>query len=148
MLHRGELTLTRRLPVLALATVLASLTGTPMTSAFGAERCVGPQAGCATTLQAAVDAAQDGDTVRLAAGTFAGGATVTKSVALVGAAENATVLRGGGPVLTIGTMFDPTPPTVSIRDVTITGGRTTSSPQSVEFVGQEGVLALGGGIEI
>jgi hypothetical protein len=140
--------MTRRPLVLALATALASLTAIPTTSAFGAERCVGPRAGCAPTLQAALDAAADGDTIRLAAGTFAGGATVTKSVALVGAGRDATVLRGGGPVLTIGTMFDPAPPTVSIRDLTITGGRTTSSPQSVEFVGQDGVFALGGGIEI
>jgi hypothetical protein len=140
--------MTRRLLVLALATALASLTGIPMTSAFGAERCVGARPGCAVTLQAALDAAADGDTIRLAAGTFAGGATVTKSVAIVGAGQRATVVRGGGPVLTIGAMFDPAPPTVSIRDLTITGGRTTSSPQSVEFVGQEGVLALGGGIEI
>jgi hypothetical protein len=116
--------------------------------AFGAERCVGSRAGCYPTLQAALDAAQAGDAVRLAHGTFTGGATVTKSVDLVGAGRDSTTLRGGGPVLTIGTFGAATEPTVSIRGMTITGGRTTSSPESVPFVDKEGVVALGGGIEI
>jgi hypothetical protein len=37
---------------------------------------------------------------------------------------------------------------VSIDGVTITGGVARSSPESVPFVGEEGVFALGGGIEI
>jgi hypothetical protein len=117
-------------------------------TAVAAERCVGKHAECFMTLQDALDAATDGDTIRLEPGTFAGGATVTKSVALVGAGRSATILEGGGPVLTIGTLFDDTPPVVSIRDMTITGGHTTSSSLSAEFVGEEGVIALGGGIEI
>ncbi len=125
--------------------LLAPIAGT---SAHGAERCVAKHSGCHHTLQAALDAAQDGDTIRLARGSFAGGVTVTKSVALVGAGRRATVLRGGGPVLTIGTFGAATSPAVSIRDMTITGGRTTSSPQSVAFVGEDNVVALGGGIAI
>ena len=35
-----------------------------------------------------------------------------------------------------------------ISGVTITGGYATSSPESVPFVGQDGVIALGGGVEI
>ena len=37
---------------------------------------------------------------------------------------------------------------MSINGTTITGGRTTSSPESVQFLGKEGAVALGGGIEI
>jgi hypothetical protein len=140
--------MTSRTRVLAVTVVFALSGGIAGASAFAAERCVGERAGCFASLQSALDAANDGDTIRLASGTFAGGATVTKSVALVGAGQHATVLEGGGPVLTIGTLFDQSPPTVSVRDITITGGRTTSSPQSVEFFGREGVFALGGGIEI
>src|SRR5262249_41377765 len=39
-------------------------------------------------------------------------------------------------------------PTVSIDGVTITGGVTRSSPESVPDDGKEGVLAAGGGVEI
>ena len=35
-----------------------------------------------------------------------------------------------------------------ISGVTITGGYATSSPESVPFVGQDGVIAFGGGVEI
>ena len=131
-----------------LMTAVLSASGLAAAPALGAERCVGQRADCSATLQDALDAARDGDTIRLTAGTFAGGAIVTKSVALIGAGQRATIIRGGGPVLTIGTLFDETPPTVSIRDLTLTGGRTTSSALSLELSGEEGVLALGGGIEI
>ena len=145
-LGAGAMTRTRRL----LAVVTASLlwSGIAEAPALAAEHCVGKRAGCAATLQDALDAAQDGDTIRLIAGTFAGGATVTKSVALAGAGQHATIVKGGGPVMSIGTLFDETPPVVSLRDLTITGGRTTSSPQSLERTGKEGVMALGGGIQI
>ena len=59
-----------------------------------------------------------------------------------------TVIRGGGPVLTIGTFGAPAQPTVAVRRVRITGGVTRSSPESVPFVGAEGIIATGGGIEI
>lgn len=117
-------------------------------AAWSAERCVGTGAGCQRTLQAALDGASDNDTIRLSRGVFAGGASVTKSVELIGAGAGQTIVRGGGPVLTIGTFDAAHQPVVSIRDMTITGGRTTSSPQSAAFVGKENVFALGGGIEI
>jgi hypothetical protein len=134
--------LTRSLTVVLLAS------GTAAAPALGADRCVGQRAGCTASLQDALDAARDGDSIRLTAGTFPGGVTVTKSVALIGAGRRATIIRGGGPVLTIGTLDDDTPPTVSIRDLTLTGARTTSSDLSVAEHGVEGVLALGGGIHI
>jgi hypothetical protein len=117
-------------------------------SAFAASDCVGPGPGCFATLQAAIDAAHDGDTIHIAAGTFAGGVTIEKSVRLVGAGAGSTIIRGGDSVLTIGAFGAASEPTVSIDGVTITGGIARSSPESLPFVGEEGVFALGGGIEI
>jgi hypothetical protein len=92
-----------------------------------------------------VDAAHDGDTIALS-GTYAGGVTITRSVHLVGTLG--TVIQGGGPVLTIGRLFQLHPPTVTIDNVFISGGVTTSSPESAVFTGEDGVIANGGGIEI
>src|SRR5450631_3920307 len=92
----------------------------------------------------ALAVAKRGDTIMLAAGTYVGGVTITASVKLVGAGSASTMIRGGGPVLTIGTFGASSEPTVSIQGVTITGGVTRSSPQSKPFTGEEGVLALGG----
>ena len=103
--------------------------------------CVGSKPSCFSTIQAAVNAAHEGDTITVAPGTFAGGVTIDVSVNLLGAGSNKTIIRGGGPVLTIGQNSQPTEPTVSIRGVTITGGVTTSS-----FLGD--FVAEGGGIEI
>jgi hypothetical protein len=139
---------TRRLQVLALTTTLACASALSTPSAHAADRCVGEHHGCHATLQAALDAAHDGDTIRIKRGTHKGGAIVTKSVTIAGAGRHATSLSGGGPVLAIGTFGDESPPTVTVRDLTITGGRTSSSPQSVEFFDQDGVFALGGGIAI
>lgn len=103
--------------------------------------CVGGKAGCYSTIQAAVDAAHDGDTIRIDRGTFAGGVTIDVSVNIVGAGASKTTIRGGGPVLTIGVQFDPDPPTVSIRGVTITGG-------DVDSTNEDTFAALGGGVFI
>src|SRR5262245_7817635 len=64
--------------------------------------CVGKKPGCYATIQAAVDAAHDGDTITVAPGTYAGGISIDKSIRLTGAAAAATTIRGGGPVITIG----------------------------------------------
>ena len=109
--------------------------------------CVGNGHGCYTSLQAAANAAHDGDTIVVERGRFAGGVTIDKSIKLAGRGARETIIKGGGPVLTIGTYMAPDPPTVAISGVTITGGLTTSSPQS-EDVGGENVIALGGGIEV
>ena len=110
--------------------------------------CVGDKPGCYATIQAALEAAHDGDTIKVAPGTFAGGITIEKSVDLVGAGAKATVIDGGGPVVTIGEFLGTSELTVRISAVSITGGVTTSSPLSTEWVGQENVIALGGGIAI
>ncbi|MEP6800189.1 MAG: hypothetical protein ABI890_18680, partial [Lapillicoccus sp.] len=102
--------------------------------------CVGGQASCFETVQEAVDAARPGARVTVAAGTYTGGVTIDKDLSLVGAGASTTVLRGGGPVLTIGVDQSPHPPTVTITGLTITGGKNTSVP--------EASLALGGGVLI
>ena len=91
---------------------------------------------------------KDGDTIRVGPGIYKGGLTIASTVSLVGSGKGSTTIRGGGPVLTIGTFGAPTEPTVSIRGVTITGGVSRSSPVSVPFFGEAGVFATGGGVEI
>jgi hypothetical protein len=107
--------------------------------------CVSSKPACYSTIQAAFDAAHDGDTVAIAQGGFAGGVTVDVSVNIVGAGAGATTIKGGGPVLTIGVVGAPTEPTVSITGVTITGGVTTST---LTNDGPTTSVAAGGGIYI
>jgi hypothetical protein len=108
---------------------------------------------CFATIQAAVNAASDGDTIRIGPGRFAGGVTIDRSVTLIGVAAAATRIAGGGPVLTIGSTT--ATPTVTLSDLTITGGDTSTDPQAPRCgpdlttcgPGYPGVTALGGGIE-
>jgi hypothetical protein len=98
--------------------------------------------GCYDTIQAALGAADDGDTIEIGPGTFAGGVTIEKSVRLVGVSAAASLIEGGGPVVTIG---DGTAGlTVSISRLTITGGVNDSKPESPFgpgfFTGGGGVL--------
>ena len=101
-----------------------------------------------TQLAPALAAADNGDTIRVGPGTYDGGVTIDLSVKLLGAGAGRTIISGGGPVLTIGEFGASAEPTVSIQGVTITGGITRSSPESMPFTGQEGVFAAGGGVEI
>jgi len=120
----------------------------PGSAGAHATLCVGPGHGCFETLQAAVDAAHDGSTIRIAPGTYRGGVVVARSVRLAGSGAGRTVIRGGGPVLTLGG-------TTSISDVTVTGGVTSVNPHSpgcgpdvpVCGPGYADATALGGGIE-
>jgi hypothetical protein len=130
---------------ISLAAVLPVLAAQP---ALAANLCVGGGPGCFSTLQAAVSAAHDGDTITIAPGRYAGGVTIDVSVKIVGAGAGSTVIRGGGSVLTIGAYGASAEPTVSISGVTITGGVARSSPESVPFTGEDGVIARGGGVEI
>ena len=126
---------------------LLAVAPTGLASSGGRTLCVGHGHYCYATIQAAVDAAHDGDRVAVAPGRYAGGITIDKSIRLAGAGARATVIRGGGPVVTVGAYLAPTPPTVTISGVTITGGVTTTSPASAEY-GKPGVVAFGGGIEV
>ena len=127
---------------------LAAVTAEPAQAAHHRELCVGSGSGCYETVQAAVAAARSGDTVRIGPGTFAGGIRISASVRLVGAGAQLTAIRGGGPVLTIGTFGAASEPTVSIAGISVTGGLTRSSAQSRELVGNPDALAFGGGIEV
>jgi hypothetical protein len=129
------------------ACIVAAVVTTSAQPAWGATRslCVGGRHACYPTLQAAVDAAHDGDTIAIAPGRYAGGVTVGVSVAIVGAGAGSTVIKGGGPVLTIGVFGAATQPTVSITGVTITGGVTTSAPSPG---GPLTYVAVGGGVYI
>jgi hypothetical protein len=128
---------------LALALLLSTLAGVAVAPAVAsASLCVGTKPGCYSTLAAAVAAAHDGDTIKIAKGTYGGGVTIDKSVSLVGAGAGKTTISGSGPVLTIGTFHAASEPTVSLQGLTITGGDTTSS------FGTAGSRAVGGGIQI
>jgi hypothetical protein len=96
----------------------------------------------------AVAAAGNGDTIKVGPGTYQGGITIGVSVKLVGAGAGSTVIRGGDHVLTVGALGASSEPTVSISGVTITGGLARSSPESVPYFKEEGVVAAGGGVEI
>ena len=86
------------------------------------------QRGCPyTQLAPALAAAHRGDTITIGPGTYAGGVTIDVSVKLVGAGPAATIIRGGGPVLTIGVADAPSEPTVTIEGVTVTGGVTVGN---------------------
>jgi hypothetical protein len=105
-------------------------------AAPSSDLCVGGKPGCFATIQAAVDAAQDGDTIRIGAGTFAGGITIDKDVQLIGVSAGATTIEGGGPVITIGEFLSAVQLTVSIGRVTIAGGVNNSQPdEQVTFGG-------------
>jgi hypothetical protein len=130
---------TRLLAIGTAAVCAALLTSTA--SALAGTRCVGPSHGCQRTIQAALAAAHDGDTITVAPGTYAGPITIAKSVKLAGAGAGATVIRGGGPVVTVGTDGAAHEPTVTISGVKITGGLASTTFD-------ETFLAFGGGVFI
>jgi hypothetical protein len=126
---------------LALALALAAGVG----SATEAKSLV---VGPGESIQKAINSAHSGDVIRIGPGTYAGGVTIDKSVNVIGSGAGKTIIKGGGPVLTIGKAFARSEPKVTISKVKITGGRTTSSPISNFYVGKKDVIALGGGIAI
>jgi hypothetical protein len=140
---------------LSLAAVLTAgcLGGAANGSSSGV--CIGTGVGCVHTIQAGLDAAHDGDTITVEAGTFDGGVRIEKSVKLIGAGAAATIVKGGGPVVTVGSRTGQRSLTVSIAGVTITGGVSNTNPSGrcgadVPDCGP-GYLratALAGGIEI
>jgi hypothetical protein len=123
---------------LCAATIAVSGAWSASSAAAAATLCVGGP-GCFATIQAAVNAAHDGDTITIAPGTFAGGIMIDVSVNLVGTGANKTIINGGGPVVTIGRQDGPRR-TVSISGVTISGGVNNSAPDMV--------VSFGGGVSI
>ncbi len=90
-------------------------------------------------IQPAVNAAHPGDTVRIAAGIYAGGLVIGKSLTVLGAGPSRTVINGGGPVITIGEFLAREQPTVAVSGVAVTGGSTESSPLAREIAGGAGI---------
>lgn len=136
-------------------TVLACVTATALGGGVIAAQpalagflCVGPGSGCYPTIQAAVGAAHNGDTIVIRPGTYRGGVSILKSVRIQGSGASSTIIRGGRHVLTIGALGATHEPVVSISGVTITGGVARSSPLSVPLFGKAGVWAMGAGVEI
>jgi hypothetical protein len=119
--------LKRATMLIAFVSAAALPLGSPA-AAETSDLCVANKAGCFATIQAAVDAAEDGDTIEIGPGTFAGGITILKSVQLVGTSVGATVIRGGGPVITVGEPSGQGTPAVSISRLTVTGGLNDSQP--------------------
>ena len=68
--------------------------------------CVGTGSGCYPTIQAAVDASHNGDTIVIDPGTYRGGVSILKSVRIQGSGASSTIIRGGRHVLTIGALVD------------------------------------------
>lgn len=97
--------------------------------------------GCAyTQVSAAVAAANDGDTVAVGPGTYAGGFTITKSITVTGAGAARTIITGGDSVITVGTLLAALEPTVVLHGVTITGGDSTTSGAGAGNAGGGGVV--------
>jgi hypothetical protein len=136
----------RRLVVIA-----AGLTATAWLGAIPASAATWTvcPSGCAyTQIGPAIAAASSGDTVSIGPGTYLGGFMIDKNLTLDGAGARRTIVKGGGPVITIGSYGATIEPTVGISGMTITGGVTDTSPESIPTTGEAGVIAAGGGIEI
>ena len=118
--HLHDLAGVGRLARYAAAATAVLLLAAGQASAATPDVC---QSGCPyTQLTPALAAAHAGDTIKIGRGTYTGGVTIDVSVKIVGAGRSATIIRGGGPVLTIGVAGAASEPTVTIRGVTITGG--------------------------
>jgi fibronectin-binding autotransporter adhesin len=137
---------------IAALTAVAVAVGAAHAAGADSTLCVGGPH-CYPTLAAALAAAGDGDTIRLNPGDYAGGVTVTHSVRLLGSGARVTSISGGGPVVTIGSPTSA--PTVTIANLTIRNGLTTTNPHApscgldvpVCGPGYADATATGGGIE-
>jgi hypothetical protein len=147
VLSRGAVALLLLLPLSGVLPLAAASPASATTLSVCAYGCPYTQIG------PAVAAAQDGGTVLIGPGTYSGGITIEASVDLVGAGRGRTIINGGGPVVTIGSTTST--PTVTIANLTITGGLSTTDPRAplcgpdmpICGPGYTTVTALGGGIE-
>ncbi len=82
-----------------------------------------------TTVQAAIDAASTGDTIRICAGTYVGNVTVNKNLTLIGAGDGATAASdtlldaaGSGRVVQVNSGV-----TATLRSLRLTGGNLSGN---------------------
>ncbi len=137
--------------IVAAVALTALVTAAAGQSAPKSSLCVGGPH-CYATVQAAVNAAADGVVIRINPGKFAGGVTILNDVTLVGVDAHASKIWGGGPVVTIGSATNM--PTVTLKDLTIGGGDTTTNVHApncgvdvpVCGPGYADSTAIGGGI--
>ena len=129
------------LRLILVAAVAAALIGTAFApSASAATLCVGPAPAASRRSSRQWPPHTTATRSRSRAGTFAGGITIDKSIRVQGAGADRTIIRGGGPVVTIFRSTAPDALNVSIDGVTITGGVNNTQP------GTE--VTFGGGIWI
>ena len=85
-----------------------------------------------TTIQAAIDAALPGDTISIPAGTYTEHLTVNKSLTFIGAGAGSTIVDGGN----TDSVFSITSGDVSISDLTVQRGNSSSSGGGIYAAGQ------------
>jgi hypothetical protein len=131
----------------ALAPVVAAALVWVWTAPADAATITVCESGCAyRQIAPAIRAASPGDEVLVGPGSYRGGFDIPTDLTLAGSGANRTTISGGGPVVTVGTAGASTEPTVQISDVTITGGRTTSSYDGTYFARGGGVLIPPGAV--
>jgi hypothetical protein len=140
MLSRHSIPRSRLAAAAAAAVAVCAVVGPHARAAPHPVLCVGGTPDCFATIRAAVGAAHEGDTIRIAPGTYAGGIVITRSLELDGSGAASTVITGGGPVVTIGTFEGHNDFEVAIDGVTITGGLNDSVPSRS--------VVAGGGVAI
>ncbi|HTT05735.1 MAG TPA: hypothetical protein VMF64_10635, partial [Steroidobacteraceae bacterium] len=120
--------------------VVGALVGLLPKVSLGAELTV-CHGGCEhSTIQGAVDAAADGDTIFISGGTYAEHVTIQgKSLTIEGSGSNNTFVQGvldGGPVFTLGAGSGPPYYEVDLSYLTVMGGEHVGGTQ------------IGGGIQV
>ena len=110
--------------VLAAGLLFGLFQATQATAARALTVCAaGPPSCQFSTIPDALAVAVDGDTVRVAPGSYTAGFTIGRSIRLIGSGTDATVITGGDPVgVTIASGA-----TVLIRGVTVTDAARTGS---------------------
>jgi hypothetical protein len=99
--------------------------------------CVGG-GDCYATIQAAVTAASDGDTITVAAGTYFEHVSITKALTLLGAGAGTTIIDGGDTDVAVH-MNTPASSTTTITGFTIQHGHAWDTGGGVLSVGGGGV---------